>query len=82
MVEPYLLKAWFAVFMLSYHCKSDHVRSPGAWETKVSNREKRQQRKKERGPDDSGSPGGEAPKTHLEGPGVKTSKKNKGNRGV
>lgn len=52
----------------------------GAWETKVSNREKRQQRKKERGPDDSGSPGGEAPKTHLEGPGVKTSKKNKGNR--
>uniref|UniRef100_A0A8C6WF24 LYRIC protein n=1 Tax=Neogobius melanostomus TaxID=47308 RepID=A0A8C6WF24_9GOBI len=30
----------------------------GAWETKVSNREKRQQRKKERGPDDSGSPGG------------------------
>uniref|UniRef100_A0A8C6S8L8 Metadherin a n=1 Tax=Neogobius melanostomus TaxID=47308 RepID=A0A8C6S8L8_9GOBI len=27
----------------------------GAWETKVSNREKRQQRKKERGPDDSGN---------------------------
>ncbi|KAL6456870.1 hypothetical protein MHYP_G00338330 [Metynnis hypsauchen] len=31
----------------------------GAWETKVSNREKRQQRRKDKGPgDDSGSPGG------------------------
>ena len=31
----------------------------GAWETKISNREKRQQRRKEKGPgDDSGSPGG------------------------
>ncbi|XP_062870742.1 metadherin a isoform X2 [Trichomycterus rosablanca] len=31
----------------------------GAWETKISNREKRQQRKKEKGPgDESGSPGG------------------------
>ncbi|KAL7829431.1 hypothetical protein AOLI_G00303160 [Acnodon oligacanthus] len=31
----------------------------GAWQTKVSNREKRQQRRKDKGPgDDSGSPGG------------------------
>lgn len=31
----------------------------GAWETKISNREKRQQRKKEKGSnDESGSPGG------------------------
>lgn len=50
----------------------------GAWETKVSNREKRQQRKKERGPDDSGSPGGvEAPKAPVEGLGAKTTKRNK-----
>ncbi|CAL1584724.1 unnamed protein product [Knipowitschia caucasica] len=50
----------------------------GAWETKVSNREKRQQRKKERGSDVSGSPGGlVAPRAPVEGPGVKTTKKNK-----
>uniref|UniRef100_A0A3B4BJC6 Uncharacterized protein n=1 Tax=Periophthalmus magnuspinnatus TaxID=409849 RepID=A0A3B4BJC6_9GOBI len=50
----------------------------GAWETKVSNREKRQQRKKERGPDDSGSPGGCAVlRASAEGLGGKTTKKNK-----
>lgn len=50
----------------------------GAWETKVSNREKRQLRKKERGPDDSGSPGGvETLKAPAEGPGAKTTKRNK-----
>ncbi|XP_026203221.1 metadherin a isoform X2 [Anabas testudineus] len=38
----------------------------GAWETKVSNREKRQQRRKDKGPEDSGSPGSvEAPKAHV-----------------
>ncbi|XP_034455574.1 metadherin a isoform X1 [Hippoglossus hippoglossus] len=38
----------------------------GAWETKVSNREKKQQRRKDKGPEDSGSSGGvEAPKTHV-----------------
>ncbi|XP_008329931.1 metadherin a isoform X2 [Cynoglossus semilaevis] len=50
----------------------------GAWETKVSNREKRQQRRKDKGPEDSGSSGGvEAPKV------TKTpvnTKKNKGNQ--
>ncbi|KAM3858494.1 metadherin a [Diretmus argenteus] len=41
----------------------------GAWETKVSNREKRQQRRKDKGPEDSGSPGGVAvPKIPLEPP--------------
>ncbi|XP_055013247.1 metadherin a isoform X2 [Boleophthalmus pectinirostris] len=50
----------------------------GAWETKVSNREKRQQRKKERGPDDSGSPGGcVVLRASAEGLGSKTTKKNK-----
>lgn len=56
---------------------------PGAWETKVSNREKRQQRRKDKGSEDSGSPGGvETPKTHVEPP-VATvpAKKNKGNHG-
>ncbi|KAM9838613.1 metadherin a [Aulostomus maculatus] len=39
----------------------------GAWETKVSNREKRQQRRKDKGSETSGSPGGEEPsKTHVD----------------
>ncbi|GAA6092267.1 metadherin a isoform X8 [Tachysurus ichikawai] len=50
----------------------------GAWETKISNREKRQQRKKEKGPnDESGSPGGGQ---QTENPAVKApvnTKKNK-----
>ncbi|XP_041664691.1 metadherin a isoform X2 [Cheilinus undulatus] len=55
----------------------------GAWETKVSNREKKQQRRKDKGPEDSGSPGGrDAPKSNVEAP-VATvpanTKKNKGN---
>ncbi|XP_041811246.1 metadherin a isoform X1 [Chelmon rostratus] len=55
----------------------------GAWETKVSNREKKQQRRKDKGPEDSGSSGGvEALKTNVEGP-VATAptntKKNRGN---
>ncbi|XP_072225972.1 metadherin a isoform X4 [Leuresthes tenuis] len=53
----------------------------GAWETKVSNREKRQQRRKEKGPEDSGGTGGaDAPKTHVEAPVARVpSKKNRGN---
>lgn len=50
------------------------------WETKVSNREKRQQRRKEKGSEDSGSSGGaEAPKTNMEAP--VAAKRNKGNLG-
>lgn len=53
----------------------------GAWETKVSNREKRQQRRKDKSSEDSGSPGGvEAPKTHVEAPAASLStRKNRGN---
>lgn len=41
----------------------------GAWETKVSNREKRQQKRKEKGPDGSGSPEGvEVPHRQVEQP--------------
>lgn len=59
---------------------------PGAWETKVSNREKKQQRRKDKGPEDSGSPGGvEAPKTNVDAP-VATAptntKRNRGNHGI
>lgn len=53
----------------------------GAWETKISNREKRQQRKKEKGSnDESGSPGGGH---QIEQPVVTApvnTKKNKGKR--
>ncbi|KAM9384653.1 metadherin a [Pholidichthys leucotaenia] len=53
----------------------------GAWETKVSNREKRQQRRKEKGPEDSGGPGGvDTPKAHVEAPAATApTKKNRGN---
>ncbi|KAM4539383.1 metadherin a isoform 5-T5 [Odontesthes bonariensis] len=53
----------------------------GAWETKVSNREKKQQRRKEKGPGDSGGTGGvDTPKTHVEAPVARVpSKKNRGN---
>ncbi|XP_074543049.1 metadherin a [Halichoeres trimaculatus] len=56
----------------------------GAWETKVSNREKKQQRRKDKGPEDSGSPGGvDTPKTSVEAP-VATAptntKKSRGNQ--
>lgn len=55
----------------------------GAWETKVSNREKRQQRKKEKGPgDSSGSPeAGDRASQKVEQPVVTAiagTKKNKG----
>uniref|UniRef100_A0AAZ3P5G6 Metadherin a n=1 Tax=Oncorhynchus tshawytscha TaxID=74940 RepID=A0AAZ3P5G6_ONCTS len=41
----------------------------GAWETKVSNREKRQQKRKEKGPDGSGSPEGvPVPQRQVEQP--------------
>ncbi|XP_056154305.1 metadherin a isoform X2 [Lampris incognitus] len=41
----------------------------GTWETKVSNREKRQQRKKDKGPMESGSPGAPGtPKSQVEAP--------------
>uniref|UniRef100_UPI0037E7CF72 metadherin a n=1 Tax=Semicossyphus pulcher TaxID=241346 RepID=UPI0037E7CF72 len=53
----------------------------GAWETKVSNREKKQQRRKDKGPEDSGSPGGvDAPKTNVEAPvATAPTKKSRGN---
>ncbi|AWP21616.1 putative protein LYRIC-like [Scophthalmus maximus] len=50
------------------HVSTNDAKEPddGAWETKVSNREKRQQRRKDKGPEDSGSSGGvEAPKTRV-----------------
>ncbi|XP_029022501.1 metadherin a isoform X2 [Betta splendens] len=54
----------------------------GAWETKVSNREKRQQRRKDRGPEDSGSPGGvEASKTQVTSPAASAPPNPKRNRG-
>lgn len=53
----------------------------GVWETKVSNREKRQQRRKEKGPEDSGGPGSmEASKSHVEATvAAAVSKKNRRN---
>ncbi|XP_037649969.1 metadherin a isoform X2 [Sebastes umbrosus] len=56
----------------------------GAWETKVSNREKKQQRRKDKGPEDSGGPGGvEATKSNVEARVVAAAtintKKNRGN---
>ncbi|KAF3707412.1 Protein LYRIC Lysine-rich CEACAM1 co-isolated protein Metadherin Metastasis adhesion protein [Channa argus] len=67
------------------HLSTNDGKEPddGAWETKVSNREKRQQRRKDKGPEDSGSPGGfEVPKTIVPAP-VATAptsvKKNRGN---
>lgn len=51
----------------------------GAWETKVSNREKKQQRRKDKGPEDSGGPGGTAAvKPHVI---TAPTKKNRGNNG-
>ncbi|XP_054910023.1 metadherin a isoform X2 [Poeciliopsis prolifica] len=62
---------------------TSEVKEPddGAWETKVSNREKRQQRKKDKGSEDSGSPGGnKASKAHVETPAAPaTNKKKRGN---
>jgi len=55
--------------------------SPGAWVTKVSNREKRQQRRTDKGPEDSGSPGGvEAPKSNVEA--AANTNKKRGNHGI
>ncbi|XP_037329854.2 metadherin a isoform X1 [Pungitius pungitius] len=55
----------------------------GDWETKVSNREKKQQRRKDKGPEDSGSPGSvTAPKGNAETPVASAhvnTKKNRGN---
>ncbi|XP_026012326.1 metadherin a isoform X1 [Astatotilapia calliptera] len=53
----------------------------GVWETKVSNREKRQQRRKEKGPEDSGGSGSvEASKTHVEATvPAAVNKRNRGN---
>lgn len=57
---------------------------PGVWETKVSNREKRQQRRKEKGPEDSGGSGSvEASKTHVEATvPAAVNKRNRGNHGI
>ncbi|KAK5610607.1 hypothetical protein CRENBAI_002583 [Crenichthys baileyi] len=53
----------------------------GVWETKVSNREKRQQRRKDKGSDDSASPKGvKASKPHVETPAaLVANKKKRGN---
>ncbi|XP_068431502.1 metadherin a isoform X3 [Clinocottus analis] len=67
------------------HVSTNDGKEPddGAWVTKVSNREKKQQRRKERGPEDSGSPGGvETPKSNVEAPlatAPANTKKNRGN---
>ncbi|XP_034560577.1 metadherin a isoform X2 [Notolabrus celidotus] len=54
----------------------------GAWETKVSNREKKLQRRKDKGPEDSGSPGGvDTPKTNVETPVATAPTNSKKNRG-
>lgn len=54
----------------------------GAWETKVSNREKRQQRRKDKGPEDSGSSGlVEATKTRGESPAATAPTNTRKNRG-
>lgn len=60
-----------------------HDSLKGAWETKISNREKRQQRKKEKGSnDESGSPGGGQyvgqQTEHPAVPAAVNTKKNKG----
>lgn len=56
-----------------------HDSVKGAWETKISNREKRQQRKKEKGPnDESGSPGGVQQTEQPAAPAPGKTKKNKG----
>lgn len=56
-----------------------YIGQPGAWETKVSHREKKQQRRKDKGPEDSGSPGGTAaPKPYVV---TALTKKNRGNSG-
>lgn len=55
----------------------------GAWETKVSNREKKQQRRKEKGPEDSESPGRVgAPKTSTEAPAAPANTKKNRNHGI
>ncbi|XP_032390897.1 metadherin a [Etheostoma spectabile] len=67
------------------HVSTNDGKEPddGAWETKVSNREKRQQRRKDKGPEDSGGPGGvEASKSIVEAPvatALTNTKKNRGN---
>ncbi|XP_056877470.1 protein LYRIC-like isoform X3 [Takifugu flavidus] len=61
------------------HVSTNDLKEPdeGAWETKVSHREKKQQRRKDKGPEDSGSPGGTAaPKPHVV---TALTKKNRGN---
>ncbi|XP_040910034.1 metadherin a isoform X2 [Toxotes jaculatrix] len=66
------------------HVSTNEGKEPddGAWETKVSNREKRQQRRKDKGPEDSGSSGGvEAPKTHVIPPVATATTHTKKNRG-
>ncbi|XP_023268055.1 protein LYRIC-like isoform X1 [Seriola lalandi dorsalis] len=66
------------------HVTTNDTKEPddGAWETKVSNREKRQQRRKDKGPEDSGSSGGvETPKTHVIAPVATAPTNTKKNRG-
>ncbi|XP_018553528.1 metadherin a isoform X3 [Lates calcarifer] len=66
------------------HVSTNDGKEPddGTWETKVSNREKRQQRRKDKGPEDSGSSGGvEAPKTHVMAPIATANTNTKKNRG-
>uniref|UniRef100_A0A8C4HRX5 Metadherin a n=1 Tax=Dicentrarchus labrax TaxID=13489 RepID=A0A8C4HRX5_DICLA len=66
------------------HVSTNDGKEPddGAWETKVSNREKKQQRRKDKGSEDSGSPGGvEAPKTNVEAHVATAPTKTRKNRG-
>ncbi|CAL8298682.1 unnamed protein product [Lota lota] len=48
----------------------------GAWQTQVSQRERRQQRRKDKAPEVAGSPGGTkmAPRTHVETPATSTNR--------
>ncbi|KAE8281864.1 Protein LYRIC Lysine-rich CEACAM1 co-isolated protein Metadherin Metastasis adhesion protein [Larimichthys crocea] len=67
------------------HVSTNDGKEPddGAWETKVSNREKKQQRRKDKGSEDSGSPGGvDASKANVEArvtTAPTNTKKNRGN---
>lgn len=85
-VVPDFLERFFSFPVTARLSVNSCLCPPGAWETKVSNREKRQQRRKDKGPEDSGSSGGvEAPKTHVIAP-VTTApantKKNRGSHGI
>lgn len=85
-VWPVFLEIFFSFPVIVRFSVNSYFCPAGAWETKVSNREKRQQRRKDKGPEDSGSSGGvDAPKTHMTAP-VTTAptntKKSRGSHGI